>query len=110
MDPTGFKIGLLFVMFFEVFLGMIPKACSSSKSQEGGTPWLSLLNCFSAGIFLSIALVHTMPETQETWNEYATSLGYKKAFPLPFILFLAGYNIVLLVDGVIFGKNKQPTN
>ena len=62
-STTGFKIGILLLMFFEVFLGMIPKGCMQQNAKSGGTPWLSLLNCFSAGIFLSIAQVHTMPET-----------------------------------------------
>jgi hypothetical protein len=103
MNIVGFKIGMLFVMFFEVFLGLIPKACSTGK-QALGVPWLSLLNSFSAGIFLAIALVHTMPETQEVWRRYSISVGYENPFPLPFILFLAGYCLILLIDKVIFSR------
>jgi len=110
MNTTGFKIGILFILFFEVFLGLIPAAFKSTKTKTEGIPWLAFLNSFSAGVFLSIALVHTMPETQEKWLKYSTSIGYENPFPLPFILFLAGYNLVLLFDKVILGfRNTTQT-
>lgn len=61
------KIIMIFAIFTVTLAGIIPilvKACKKSASA------LSYLNCFSAGMFLSIALIHMMPEAVEEYTEY----------------------------------------
>ena len=55
----SFKIAMIFVFFIICLSGLAPKAWGSCAKNETA---LSLLNCFSAGIFLAMALVHMMPE------------------------------------------------
>jgi zinc transporter 1/2/3 len=88
-------------MFLEVYLGLIPKKCDwCTKSKLP----LSFLNCFAAGIFLAMAVVHILPEAAEIWDEYAEQEGIENAFPLPYVGYLVGYVLILWVDKVIAGK------
>ena len=65
---------------------------------------LSYLNCFSAGMFLAIALIHMMPESVEAHREWALHEELEEPFPLPYCMMFVGYLIVLLVDRVIMHK------
>ena len=59
MDVAAFKWLMLFAMLFCVGFGLIPKIWSKCRDSE---TTLSLLNCFAAGIFLGMSLIHMMPE------------------------------------------------
>jgi zinc transporter ZupT len=92
---------MIFAIFILTLAGIIPilvKACKKSASA------LSYLNCFSAGMFLSIALIHMMPEAVEEYAEYSEANEIERPFPLPFCMMFCGYLIVLLVDRVIMHK------
>jgi len=82
-----------------VYLGAIPfcvPKCRDSKQC------LSFLNCFAAGIFFGMAFIHILPEADEMYTEYVTEeLGYRRVFPLPYVLAFAGYLIILLIDRVL---------
>ena len=69
MNIVTFKIVLLFVMIACCFTALIPKAVPGCGQNE---TILSLLNCFSAGIFLSMSLVHIMPEAVEIFGIYTS--------------------------------------
>ena len=63
-----FKIGMLFAIWGCTMSGCLPKC----------VPWinnspllLSFMNCFSAGIFLGMALIHIIPEGVEVYEEWA---------------------------------------
>ena len=64
IDIDTFKIILLFCMMLCVGFGLIPKFSTRCQKSENA---LSFLNCFSAGIFLSMSLVHMMPEAAEVY-------------------------------------------
>jgi len=58
------KIALIVILFFIVYLGLIPaysKYCRSSKIT------LSLMNCFAGGVFLAMAFIHILPESVEQY-------------------------------------------
>jgi len=96
---------MLFVMFFLCAIGLIPAAVASKqKDQKGDKLWLQCLNCFAAGIFLSMSMVHVMPEASEIYSEWAKKSGIERPFPLPHVLYVAGYLLVLMVDGVIYAQ------
>ena len=59
-----------------------------------------MMNCFSAGLFLGMALVHMMPEAVEIHAGWAASEGIERAFPLPYVTFFLGYCLILAVDRV----------
>jgi ABC-type Zn2+ transport system substrate-binding protein/surface adhesin len=97
MDIDTFKIIILFSMIACVGLGFIPKAWGKCRDNEYT---LSFLNCFSAGIFLAMSLVHMMPESAEMYADWAAEEGIERPFPLPYVMFFLGYMLILGVDRV----------
>ena len=51
---------------------------------------------------MSIALMHIMPEQVESWDAYQEEEGIEGGFPLPFLIVIAGYGLMLLLDRVLF--------
>jgi len=43
-----------------------------------------------------------MPEASEIYQGWAKKSKIERAFPLPHVLYVAGYLLVLMVDGVIY--------
>ena len=95
-----FKIIMLFVIFLCSLSGVLPKLIPAIARNN---TVLSFLNCFSAGIFLGMALFHIIPEGAEQYESWATEKGIEKPFPLAYVLIFVGYLIVLAVDRVIAG-------
>merc|ERR1711957_712287 len=93
MTPTFLKLILLAVILLEHLLGLIPLKIGLSH-----TNLLSCLNCFSAGIFLAMAITHLFPEAIELYSDYAKSADLKNPFPVPCLCFLVGYSIILTLE------------
>ena len=66
------KISLIFILFFVCYLGLIP---AYSKYCRGSKVTLSLMNCFSGGVFLSMAFIHILPEAVGQYNSAMTGKG-----------------------------------
>lgn len=122
----GLKIALIFILFFVCYLGLIP---AYSKNCRGSQKTLSLMNCFAGGVFLAMAFMHILPESveqyyaimseEETKDEgklrflhsatSATTIEEAapeaRIFPFPYLLFFAGYGLVLLFDRVLAGEH-----
>jgi len=81
-----------------VFLGLIPKKLPACGNNERV---LSILNCFSAGIFLAMSLVHIMPESSETFSRWAQKAEIERPFPLPYVCNFLGYLFILFLDRVL---------
>ena len=94
---SAFKYTMLFVMILCCGLGLIPKGCGACSNS---TNTLSMLNCFSAGIFLTMALVHMMPEGAELYDIWAKKNEIERPFPVPYVAFFFGYMLVLSIDRV----------
>jgi hypothetical protein len=60
---------------------------------------LSLLNCFSGGVFLAAGLVHLLPHCQESQERLGALVG---DYPLYLVLITLGYMLVLFVERVLF--------
>ena len=101
MTLETFKIILTICMFLVVYLGLIPAKVDWCAKSE--VP-LSFLNCFASGLFLAMAVIHILPEAAEIWEGYAKSQDMENAFPLPYLMYLVGYILILWVDKVIAGK------
>ena len=97
LSVNAFKIIMLFMMILCVGFGVIPKVWPACQKSENA---LSFLNCFSAGIFLGMSLVHMMPEATEIYAIWAAKEGIEKPFPLPYVGFFMGYMLILGVDRV----------
>ena len=109
-------VSWVLALVFGLLPPRIPKCRDNAKL-------LGLMNAFSGGLFLAIALVHILPDVQ---NEYvawakensasdsheeigadeASSESEKEPFPLPFILVFVGYALILLIDRVIFDSHS----
>ena len=98
MNIVRFKIIILIIFIVICFAGIVPKAWSACAKQENV---LSVLNCFSAGMFLAMALMHILPEGIELFEMYTEKEGIEEPFPLPYLMFFVGFLLVLLVDRVI---------
>jgi len=87
-----------------------------------------MLTCFAAGMLLTISIVHIMPEATAMYAEYLEEHEkeeageaahrllaeeehddhgdeeeeHKVGFPLPYVIFLLGFMIMLILDQVIF--------
>ena len=103
-DPALFwtKIGFCVFSFFEAFgAGIFP---TISKSCRESPKILGIANAFAAGVFLGIAFVHILPEMTEEWNELSEAKNGvgSKVFPLPNVLVIVGYTLILIIDKVLF--------
>lgn len=94
----GFKIVMLFAIWLCSLSGVLPKVIPQLNSNP---TFLSLLNCFSAGIFLGMALIHVIPEGIEIYEEWAEEKKIERPFPLAFVLIFVGYLMVLSIDRVL---------
>ena len=97
-DLETLKIVMMFAMFVCVGFGIIPKIWGKCRDNE---QILSYLNCFSAGLFLGMALVHMMPEASEIYLSWAAEEKIEKPFPLPYVMYFVGYVLILSIDRVI---------
>lgn len=60
---TILKLIFIFLAFFEAFLmGIIPV---KSKTFKNSPKILGIANAFAGGVFISIALLHILPEQSE---------------------------------------------
>ena len=107
ISVQNFKIIMIFVIFIVTLSGVLPLKISCIRKSEAG---LSYLNCFSAGMFLTIALIHMLPESVEEYDKWTKKLELEKPFPLPYCCMFIGYIIVLLIDQVIMQKIISHSN
>lgn len=66
---------------------------------------MGIANAFAAGIFMAIAFIHILPEEIEIWAElWANTYKYdpNHIFPLPTLLCVGGYTLILIIDKVLF--------
>ena len=99
---STFKTVFIIVYLGITYIGLLPTVVGSCKNNE---TTLSFMNCFAAGVFLSIALIHLLPEGGEQYDSWASEQGYAEPFPLPYTVIFLGYLIAVMVDR-IFNKNR----
>ena len=95
------KIVFIFFNLAVTYFGMLPKVVPACRKNQD---FLSIMNCYSGGIFLGMALVHLVPEAEHIYADWAAGECLDNPFPLPHVLMLAGYLFILLCDRVIGGK------
>ena len=87
-------------------MGLIP---IKLKSFRESPQILGVANAFSGGVFLAISLVHIMPEQTESYAEQAEKGVISKnlgEFPIPYILLVLGYTLILVIDKVLFNPTE----
>jgi zinc transporter ZupT len=56
------------------------------------------MTCFAAGMLVSLALCHILPEANEAYDEYAEKTGSESSIPVPNTLCLCGFLLILMLD------------
>jgi zinc transporter ZupT len=100
------KIGFCVFAFAEAYIaGIIP---TISKTCRESPKILGIANSFAAGVFISIALIHILPEQFELWNEIWADEGHNPdhVLPLPTLLMVGGYTLILIIDKVLFDTHS----
>ena len=101
------KLGFSVVAFCEgYFAGIFP---TYSKKCRDSPKILGIANAFAAGVFMGIAFLHILPEEIEIWNEIWIANGKDDhhVLPLPTILLIAGYTLILIIDKVLFDTHSM---
>jgi solute carrier family 39 (zinc transporter), member 1/2/3 len=85
-----------------VFCWLIPLR---SKRMSDSKLALSLANAFSAGVFLSLALGHLIPECVEGFHHSAAHLNLPHTTPYLMVLF--GYLLIFFIEKVAFDPHEM---
>ncbi|KAJ4881958.1 Zinc transporter 11 [Raphanus sativus] len=93
------KIACLVIIFVLTFIsGVSPYFLKWSQG------FLVLGTQFAGGVFLATALMHFLPDADETFRDLLTKEGESEpspAYPFAFMLACAGYMLTMLADSVI---------
>ncbi|XP_052820860.1 zinc transporter ZIP3-like [Mya arenaria] len=100
---TG-KISGIFILFGLSFLSgtlsiltvkcLISKFGSSSKLKRA----ISLLNCFSGGVFFATSILDLLPEARESMEEAIKHYDFHTHYPLSELLLCIGFFLILTVE------------
>lgn len=92
-----YKILILSILFIiSVTFALIPIKLSFFKTNM---KMIGISNSFSAGIFISVGLVHLLPESTEKFNEITNC-----TFPFSFFITILGYSLILFIEKIVFMK------
>ena len=61
---------------------------------------INLANSFSSGLFLSVGVLHILPEAMGTFKEYLEWKTINSGFPWPFFIALVVYQLVLYLEKI----------
>jgi zinc transporter ZupT len=92
------KIAFIVVCWCEAFFcGCFPTWSTGCRENP---KILGIANAFASGVFLSIAIIHLLPEEVDVYyNELHSG---QDVFPLPYFLIWTGYTLILVIDKVMF--------
>ena len=86
---------LIFLLAMAICFSFMPYFISSCRKNN---KFLSLSNSFSAGIFLSMGLIHILPESAEMLKELTD-------IPLAYILCFLSYALILFIEKIPFNSH-----
>ena len=100
-EIKNFKIIFIFLNLAVTYLGLLPRVIPECRENESV---LSVLNCFSAGIFLAMALMHLFPHMSDAHKNWAMVEGIGEPFPMPYLVAFASYLAMVVIDQVLVAK------
>ena len=89
-------ICLVFILGVTISFSFMPNFIISCKKNN---KFLSLSNSFSAGLFLSIGLIHILPECSEKLKNFSD-------IPLAYIICFLSYTLILFIEKVAFNSHS----
>ncbi|KAL4449823.1 hypothetical protein ABPG74_008196 [Tetrahymena malaccensis] len=91
-----FTMILMYIII--IITGIVPLRVKSFRENQ---KILSIASAFSGGLFLSVGLIHILPEAAEDFNNYLSSTNH---FPFQMLITVASFSLLLLIDKVIGGQ------
>ena len=87
------------MLFSAGLAGFLIIGCKRIQNSER---FLNFGNCFAAGIFLLVGVVHLLEESQEAFHE-----ALEEEIPLGYIVALLGYALILMIEHVLLGGHDH---
>ncbi|OCT69564.1 zinc transporter ZIP1 [Xenopus laevis] len=109
---TELKLGsLVTLLLLTIVSGLVPLFLFRHKGSTvtSGTRQrlLSLISCFSGGVFLSTCLLDLMPSYLASINDALQGLNITLQFPLQEFIMAMGFFLVLIMEQVAMGYKDQ---
>lgn len=106
ISPQNLKVVILFTLFVATFLcTMLPLGLRAFIQREHNRlrkrnlkNAISLLNCFTAGVFLGTCLLDLLPEVREAVSDVLKQYHIRSEFPLTEVVVLFGFLILLTIE------------
>lgn len=103
------EIGL-FKLITSIGLWIVALACGLlplfARNFRANKMFISLSQCFAGGLFLSIGLIHILPEAHENLEGSWKNLAHEEShFPLSYFICLCTFSLILLIDKVLFNNS-----
>lgn len=103
------KVTVLFTLFITTFVfTMIPlglRACflreHNPTRRRRMQSAISLLNCFTAGVFIGTCMLDLFPEVLEGVDEFLNEANIKTKFPVAQFIVLFGFMLLLIVEQAV---------
>ncbi|NXY26258.1 S39A1 protein, partial [Atrichornis clamosus] len=109
----GVKLGSLVVLLLlPLACGLAPLWCFRQPPGTGGTPKdprspvLSLVSCFSGGVFLGTFLLDLLPDYLGSISTALEGLRITLQFPLPEFILAMGFFLVLVLEQVTLAQRE----
>ena len=90
-------IKILFIFAMLISAGATGAVPLYSKSFKQNKCLVSVGNCFAAGIFLLVGLVHLLADSQEAFKE-----ALDEDPPYAYIICIIGYTLILFIEKIMF--------
>ncbi|VDM58059.1 unnamed protein product [Angiostrongylus costaricensis] len=106
MSSTLLQVTLAVVMFVTTaFAGFIPLKLLRFLNKKHGDnkksgKWLSLLSCFSGGVFMGTCFLDIVPHINENYEDFKVLSGMDIEFPLPQFCTCIGFFLVYLIEEI----------
>ncbi|GMS98585.1 hypothetical protein PENTCL1PPCAC_20760 [Pristionchus entomophagus] len=105
MDQTLLQILLAIGMLVTTAIaGMVSLRLMSMLTNKDGQPskksarWLSLLSCFSGGVFLATCFLDIIPHVDENYRLFLSESSLDWEFPVPYLFMCSGFFLVYLIE------------
>ena len=101
-DALWKSISIVSIYIIGMFFCVLPIVLRRRFSQsQHYTTYLGVANSFAAGIFLSLGLIHLLPEGEERLVEYYGAEKNHK-FKFCYVMCAVGYAFILMLERIVF--------
>ncbi|CAI4233020.1 unnamed protein product [Auanema sp. JU1783] len=115
MDSATLQIFLAIAMFLTTAIaGFIPikllRVLDKKDNKGKSAKWLSMLSCFSGGVFMGTCFLDIIPHINENYERFIHDSGAVVEFPLPQFFTCVGFFLVYLIEEICIKVFAMPHN